>query len=60
VTRLIAQHRSGRSDHSRLIWALFMFSRFLTRVHGGQAQLAGGAASSHQRMPDPEPCQRLA
>ena len=60
VTRLIAQHRSGRSDHSRLIWALFMFARFLTRVHGGQAQLAGGAANSHQRMPDPEPCQRLA
>ena len=60
IARLIAQHRSGRSDHSRLIWALFMFARFLTRVHGGQAQLAGDAANSHQRMPDAEPCRRLA
>jgi asparagine synthase (glutamine-hydrolysing) len=33
VRRLIEQHRSGRSDHSRLIWALFMFAGFLARVH---------------------------
>ena len=58
IARLIAQHQSGRSDHSRMIWALFMFAGFLTRVHGGQAQLA--RANSHQPMPDAEPCRQLA
>jgi hypothetical protein len=33
VRRLIEQHRNGRSDHSRMIWALFMFAGFLARVH---------------------------
>ena len=50
VRRLIEQHRSGRSDHSRLIWALFMFAGFLARVHGREAvrltgEMAGSGAS---------------
>jgi asparagine synthase (glutamine-hydrolysing) len=53
VTRLIEQHQSGRSDHSRLIWALFMFAGFLAKVHGG-------AANPPQQMPDAEPRRRLA
>jgi asparagine synthase (glutamine-hydrolysing) len=47
VRRLIEQHRSGRSDHGRLIWALFMFARFLTGVHEPEAaRLADGMAGS--------------
>ena len=47
VRRLIEQHRSGRSDHGRLIWALFMFGRFLTRVHEPEAaRLTDGMAGS--------------
>ena len=57
VRRLIEQHRSGRSDHGRLIWALFMFAGFLTRVHGREAVAAGrrdGAGrGSRLRSPDP-------
>jgi asparagine synthase (glutamine-hydrolysing) len=34
VGRLIEQHRRGRRDHSRTIWALFMLAGFLDRVHG--------------------------
>jgi asparagine synthase (glutamine-hydrolysing) len=39
VARLIEQHQSGRSDHSRTIWALFMFAGFLTRVHEREAAI---------------------
>ena len=33
VDRLIEQHRSGMHDHSRVLWLLWMFHRFLTDVH---------------------------
>jgi asparagine synthase (glutamine-hydrolysing) len=61
VHRLIEQHRSGRSDHGRLIWALFMFAGFLTRVHGREAvRLAGemagsGASAARAQTPEPVP-----
>ena len=50
VRRLIAQHRSGRSDHGGLIWALFMFAGFLARVHereaaGPTGEMVGPGAS---------------
>ncbi len=63
VRRLIEQHRSGRSDHSRLIWALFMFAGFLARVHEPEAarltgEMAGSGASGarvHTAVPAPAP-----
>ena len=59
VRRLIEQHRSGRSDHGRLIWALFMFAGFLAQVHGKEAvrldgEMAGASAAS-LRAPEPAP-----
>jgi asparagine synthase (glutamine-hydrolysing) len=36
VRALIDRHRSGRRDHSRAIWALFMFAGFLHRIHEGK------------------------
>jgi asparagine synthase (glutamine-hydrolysing) len=61
VRRLIEQHRSGRSDHSRMIWALFMFAGFLTRVHGRDAsrqmgEMTGSTGSGARvQTPDPAP-----
>jgi asparagine synthase (glutamine-hydrolysing) len=61
VARLVGQHQSGRSDHSRIIWALFMFAGFLTRVHERQAAVADArAAGSSQMTPEPAPSHRLA
>jgi len=34
VERLIQEHQRGGSDHSRTIWALYMFAGFLGRAHG--------------------------
>jgi asparagine synthase (glutamine-hydrolysing) len=53
VARLLAQHQSGRRDHSRAIWALFMFAGFLRRVHGGERPLCDvpPAASELSREP---------
>jgi asparagine synthase (glutamine-hydrolysing) len=33
IDRLIGQHRSGFSDHSRVLWLLWMFQGFLKTVH---------------------------
>jgi asparagine synthase (glutamine-hydrolysing) len=61
VRRLIEQHRSGRSDHSRMIWALFMFAGFLAGVHGRDAsrrmgEMAGpSAAGARVQTPEPAP-----
>jgi asparagine synthase (glutamine-hydrolysing) len=55
VSRLIDQHRSGRSDHGRLIWALFMFAGFLTRVHEREAARPTGESASGARVQAPEP-----
>jgi asparagine synthase (glutamine-hydrolysing) len=60
VRRLIEQHRSGRSDHSRIIWALFMLSGFLTRVHERQAALPGDRAGPSRMTPEAAPSRRLA
>jgi asparagine synthase (glutamine-hydrolysing) len=56
VGRLIEQHRSGRSDHSRIVWALFMLAGFLARVHA----IPGDRAGSSQITPEPAPSRRLA
>jgi asparagine synthase (glutamine-hydrolysing) len=53
VARLIEQHESGRSDHSRMIWALSMFAGFLSRVHERQAEISGDHAGSSQITPAP-------
>jgi asparagine synthase (glutamine-hydrolysing) len=37
VRRLLEQHRSGRRDHSRVLWQLWMFHNFLRRVHAAPA-----------------------
>ena len=55
VRRLIDQHRSGRSDHGRLIWALFMFAGFLARVHEREAARLTGESASGARVQAPEP-----
>jgi asparagine synthase (glutamine-hydrolysing) len=59
VRRMIEQHRSGRSDHGRLIWALFMFAGFLAQVHGTEAVRPGdemaGASATRVRTPEPLP-----
>ena len=56
VARLIEQHQSGRSDHSRMIWALFMSAGFLARVHAIPVARAGFS----QMTPEPAPSRRLA
>ncbi|HXJ00612.1 MAG TPA: XrtA/PEP-CTERM system amidotransferase [Micropepsaceae bacterium] len=33
IGKLIEQHRSGLSDHSRILWLLWMFQGFLNDVH---------------------------
>jgi len=33
VKNLLAQHRSGTRDHSRTLWLVWMFERFLTETH---------------------------
>ncbi len=33
IGRLLEQHRSGLSDHSRVLWLLWMFHGFLKKVH---------------------------
>jgi asparagine synthase (glutamine-hydrolysing) len=33
IENLIEQHRSGLSDHSRVLWLLWMFQGFLNDVH---------------------------
>ena len=60
VARLVEQHQSGRSDHSRIIWALFMFAGFLTRVHEGHAAIPGDRAGPSRMTPEPASSQRLA
>jgi asparagine synthase (glutamine-hydrolysing) len=37
IDRLIEQHRSGLSDHSRVLWLLWMFQGFLNDVHAPAA-----------------------
>jgi asparagine synthase (glutamine-hydrolysing) len=58
VARLMEQHESGRSDHSRIIWALFMFARFVTQVHERQAAIPADRAGSSAETP--EAARRLA
>jgi asparagine synthase (glutamine-hydrolysing) len=60
VARLIEQHQSGRSDHSRMIWALFMFAGFLSRVHERQPAIPGDRTGSSRITPAPAPSRRLA
>jgi asparagine synthase (glutamine-hydrolysing) len=60
VTRLIGQHQSGRSDHSRIIWALFMFAGFLARVHERRAPRSGDDTGLRRRASEPAPSRRLA
>jgi asparagine synthase (glutamine-hydrolysing) len=60
IARLIAQHRSGRSNHSRIIWALFMFAGFLVRVHGQEALLCRADSGTRQPEPSAEQSRRLA
>jgi len=38
IDTLYAQHRSGTRDHSRTLWLLWMFQRFLEREIGAPAQ----------------------
>ena len=33
IQRLTQRHRAGLRDHSRVLWLLWMFQRFLTDVH---------------------------
>jgi asparagine synthase (glutamine-hydrolysing) len=60
IARLVARHRSGRSDHSRIIWALFMFAGFLVRVHDREAPLSRADSGTRQPEPDTERSRRLA
>ena len=34
IARIAEEHRSGRSDHGRLLWQLLMLDRSLQRVFG--------------------------
>jgi asparagine synthase (glutamine-hydrolysing) len=58
VRRLIEQHGSGRSDHSRMVWALFMLAGFLARVHERPGDIPDHRARFHQ--PERAPSRRLA
>jgi asparagine synthase (glutamine-hydrolysing) len=42
IARLIAQHSSGRRDHSRVLWLLWMFQGFLNDVHSSPAAVKSG------------------
>jgi asparagine synthase (glutamine-hydrolysing) len=46
VWHLIDRHRGGRSDHSRAIWALFMFARFLHGVHACETPCSAAPRAS--------------
>ena len=43
IDRLIEQHRSGLSDHGRVLWLLWMFQGFLKTVHAPEAVQPVGA-----------------
>jgi asparagine synthase (glutamine-hydrolysing) len=47
IVRLTDAHRSGRSDHGRLLWQLLMLEKSLQRVFG----LGGGAIARPDRAP---------
>ena len=47
ITRIADAHRSGRSDHGRLLWQLLMLEKSLQRVFG----LGGGAIARPDRTP---------
>jgi asparagine synthase (glutamine-hydrolysing) len=51
VARLLEQHQSGRRDHSRAIWALFMFAGFLRHVHGCEKPLSDVPLASREAIP---------
>ncbi len=38
IDTMVAQHRSGLRDHSRALWLLWMFQRFLEREVGAPAK----------------------
>lgn len=40
IDTMVAQHRSGLRDHSRALWLLWMFQRFLEREIGAPAKTA--------------------
>lgn len=45
IARVAAAHRSGRSDHGRLLWQLLMLDKSLQRLFGFGAASPGYAAS---------------
>jgi asparagine synthase (glutamine-hydrolysing) len=45
VQELLAQHLAGRADHSRKLWALFMFEQWLARWGSGRLQSAGASVT---------------
>ena len=47
IARLADAHRSGRSDHGRLLWQLLMLEKSLQRLFG----LGGGASARPDRAP---------
>jgi asparagine synthase (glutamine-hydrolysing) len=51
VARLLEQHQSGRRDHSRAIWALFMFAGFLSRVHACERPLSDVPPAARELFP---------
>jgi asparagine synthase (glutamine-hydrolysing) len=53
IRRLIEQHQTGRRDHGRTIWALFMLAAFLDRVHGRQEPSAGDRPTSETAVVGP-------
>jgi asparagine synthase (glutamine-hydrolysing) len=38
IDTMVAQHRSGLRDHSRTLWLLWMFQRFLERETAAPAK----------------------
>jgi asparagine synthase (glutamine-hydrolysing) len=40
IDTMVAQHRSGTRDHSRTLWLLWMFQRFLERETAAPAKVA--------------------
>ena len=46
VDRLATEHRSGRSDHGRLLWQLLMLDRSLQRLFGLGASSSGYMAAA--------------
>ena len=39
INTLADEHRSGRRDHSRVLWLLWMFHNFLTEVHASPSSV---------------------